>query len=86
MDKEQLRQQLRKTLVGISAKQRSEKSKKACLNLISTPEFLRASTVMMFLSLPQEVDTSDAILQAWQQGKIVVVPKISWQQGHMIAV
>jgi 5-formyltetrahydrofolate cyclo-ligase len=86
MDKEQLRQQLRKTLVGISAKQRSEKSKKACLNLISTPEFLRASTVMMFLSLPQEVDTSDAILQAWQQGKIVVVPKISWQQRHMIAV
>jgi 5-formyltetrahydrofolate cyclo-ligase len=41
---------------------------------------------MMFLSLPHEVDTAEAILQAWQLGKAVAVPKISWQQRHMIAV
>jgi 5-formyltetrahydrofolate cyclo-ligase len=41
---------------------------------------------MMFLSLPHEVDTSEAILHAWQLGKAVAVPKISWQQRHMIAV
>jgi len=41
---------------------------------------------MMYLSLPHEVDTSEAILHAWQQGKIVAVPKISWQQRHMIPV
>ena len=41
---------------------------------------------MMYLSLPHETDTSDAILSAWQLGKIVVVPKISWQQRHMIPV
>jgi len=86
MGKEQLRQQVKKTLLSISHEQRTEKSKKACQNLISTPQFQQASTVMMFLSLPQEVDTSEAILQAWQQGKTVAVPKISWQQRHMIAV
>ena len=41
---------------------------------------------MMFLSLPHEVDTSEAILHAWQLGKVVAVPKISWQQRHMIPV
>ncbi len=41
---------------------------------------------MMYLSLPHELDTSEAILTAWQMGKTVVVPKISWQQRHMIPV
>jgi 5-formyltetrahydrofolate cyclo-ligase len=41
---------------------------------------------MMFLSLPHEVDTSEAILHAWQLGKTVAVPKISWQQRHMMPV
>jgi len=41
---------------------------------------------MMYLSLPHEVDTSEAILHAWQLGKAVAVPKISWQQRRMIAV
>jgi 5-formyltetrahydrofolate cyclo-ligase len=38
------------------------------------------------LSLPHEVDTSEAVLQAWQSGKTVAVPRISWQQRHMIPV
>ncbi len=86
MDKEQLRSKLQKCLLEMSAEQRSEKNRKACRNLVSTPQFQSASTVMMYLSLPHEVDTSEAILYAWQLGKIVAVPKISWQQRHMIPV
>lgn len=86
MDKEQLRQKLQQCLRKMTEEQRIEKSRKACQNLISTPEFQNATAVMMYLSLPHEVDTSDAILYAWQHGKIVVVPKISWQQRHMIPV
>lgn len=86
MDKERLRLNLRKCLLAIPAKQRSEKSRKACRNLVSTQQFQSASAVMMYLSLPHEVDTSEVILYAWQLGKIVLVPKISWQQRHMIAV
>lgn len=86
MDKERLRSKLQKCLLEMSAEQRSEKSRKACRNLVSTPQFQSASTVMMYLSLPHEVDTSEAILYAWQLGKIVAVPKISWQQRHMIPV
>jgi len=86
MDKEQLRRKLQKCLREMSPEQRSEKSRKACRNLTSTPQFQSASSIMMYLSLPHEVDTSEAILHAWQLGKKVSVPKISWQQRHMIAV
>jgi len=86
MDKAQLRRELMDCLLAISPEQRNEKSRKACRNLVSTAHFQEASTVMMFVSLPHEVDTSEVILHAWQLGKIVAVPKISWQQRHMIAV
>lgn len=86
MDKEQLRSQLQKSLLAMSPEQRSEKSHRACQNLISTPQFQSATTIMMYLSLPHEVDTSEAILHAWQLGKAVAVPKISWQQRRMMAV
>jgi 5-formyltetrahydrofolate cyclo-ligase len=86
MDKEQLRSDLQKRMLAMPPEQRSEKSRRACRNLISTPQFQSASSIMMYLSLPHEVDTSEAILHAWQLGKAVAVPKISWQQRRMIAV
>jgi 5-formyltetrahydrofolate cyclo-ligase len=86
MDKAELRRKLLNCLLAIAPEQRSERSRKACRNLVSTEQFQGASTVMMFLSLPHEVDTSEAILHAWQLGKAIAVPKISWQQRHMIPV
>jgi 5-formyltetrahydrofolate cyclo-ligase len=86
MDKAELRRELKNCLLAMPPEQRSEKSRKACQNLVSTQQFQGASTVMMYLSLPHEADTSEAILQAWQFGKTVAVPRISWQQRHMIPV
>ncbi len=86
MEKVELRRELRDRLLAIAPEQRKEKSRKACKNLIATQSFQDASVIMLFLSLPHEVDTSEAILYAWQLGKIVAVPKISWQQRHMIPV
>ena len=86
MNKAQLRRKLQNCLLAIPLEQRSEKSRKACRNLVSIPQFQSASTVMMYLFLPDEADTSEAILHAWQLGKVVVVPKVSWKQRHMIAV
>ena len=86
MDKAQLRRMLLNSLLAIPSELRDERSRKACQNLVSIQSFQDASTVMMFLSLPHEVDTSEAILHAWQFGKVVAVPKISWEQRHMIPV
>jgi len=86
MDKEKLRMDLRKRLQKITAAERAEKSRRACENLIETPEFQNACTVMMYMSLPHELDICEAILKAWQMEKTVAVPKISWEQRHMIPV
>jgi 5-formyltetrahydrofolate cyclo-ligase len=85
-EKVELRRALRSRLLSMPPDQRKDKSRRACRNLVSTEQFQTASIVMMYLSLPHEVDTSEAILQAWQLGKTVAVPKISWQQRHMIPV
>ena len=86
MDKAELRSKLRNNLLAIQPEQRGQKSRLACKRLVATPQFQTASTVMLFLSLPHEVDTSEAILAAWQADKIVAVPKVSREQRHMIAV
>ena len=86
MDKVQLRQQLRSKLLKMTDELCVEKSKKAFKNLISLPQFQQASVIMMYLTMPNEIDTSDAVFYAWQQKKTVVVPKISWQQRRMIPV
>lgn len=84
MDKEKLRADLQKRLLKITVAQRAEKSRRACQNLIATPEFQSATTVMMYMPLLHEVDVCEAILTAWQMEKTVAVPKISWEQRHMI--
>ncbi len=86
MDKRQLRQLMRSRLVELTEQQLQDKSKAACDNLIKLPEFKKSNVVMAYLSLPHEVNTSGAILYSWQHRKTIAVPKISWQQRHMIPV
>ena len=86
MDKAQLRSHLRKQLLALSDRQRNEKSRNVCKNLINSEPFQRASVIMFYLSMPNEVDTTSAILYCWQHEKTVAVPKVSWQQRHMIPV
>jgi 5-formyltetrahydrofolate cyclo-ligase len=86
MDKTQLRLKLKNCLSAITQEQRDQKSKNACLNLIASDPFQKASTVMLYMSLPHEVNTDDAIFRAWQLGKTVVVPKVYWDKKHMVPV
>jgi len=86
MDKGRVRRGLKKCLLAITPEQRSIRSRKACEILAGTSEFKDASVIMMFLSLPNEIDTSEAILEAWLHGKRVVVPKVLWHEHHLIPV
>ena len=86
MEKLQMRGQIKDLLMEIAPEVRIEKSKKACQNFIGTELYDSASVIMVFLSLPHEVDTTPIILDAWQKGKTIAVPKVSWQQRHMIPI
>lgn len=86
MDKITLRQELKQRLMQLSRQEIADKSKQICEHLVNSSVYQNASVVMMFLSMPHEVDTTTLILCAWQQGKTVAVPKMSWEQRHMIPV
>lgn len=86
MDKPDLRRQMRRVVRQMTDQQRSEKSNIACQKLIETPQFQGAPVIMTYLTLPHEIDTVQLILYAWQHRKSIAIPKVSWQQRHMIAV
>jgi len=84
--KRELRDRLRKVLADITAEQLAAKSELACRKLVERPEYRKAQTIMVFLSLAHEVDTTPLVLHAWQHDKRVLAPKVSWDQRRMIPV
>jgi 5-formyltetrahydrofolate cyclo-ligase len=84
--KKELRQHLRGALAQISPEQLHQRSVQACTLLTSTQEFKRAQIIMVFLSLPNELDTTSLVLHAWQGMKRVLAPKVSWEQRRMLPI
>src|SRR3954452_8407094 len=85
-NKPALRRQLRDQLAAMPDDARHRKSILACSFIASSPEFEAARVVMLYLSMQTEVDTSPLALRCWQDGKTVVVPKVSWDQRRMLPV
>ena len=86
MNKAQYRSCLRERLQALTPQQRKHKSRQACHHLIHTSFFQEASMVMMYLAMSEELDLADAMRVAWEQGKEVVVPLVSWRDRTMIPV
>ena len=84
--KSAVRKQLRDLLDAMPADERHRKSLAACSLITASPEFQAARCVMVYVSIPTEVDTAPLALRAWQAGKTVVVPKVSWDQRRMLPV
>ena len=55
--KKELRQRLRKILAEIPPEESSTKSLRACHRLFQQPVYIKAEVIMVFLSLPNEIDT-----------------------------
>ena len=81
-----LRRELRQVLGAMSDVDRHDKSVSACRLVAASEEFQSARVVMLYLSMPTEVDTAGLALKCWQAGKTVVVPKVSWDQRRMLPV
>jgi len=79
-----VRRQLREMLEAMPEGERHVKSLGACSLIGASPEFHAARVVMLFLSGPNEIDTASLALKCWQEGKTVVVPKVSWDQRRML--
>lgn len=84
--KKELRQRLRKLISDIPPDQIGSLSIRAGHRLFEQPEYAKAEVVMVFLSLPTEIDTSPIVLHCWQKRKRVLAPKVSWNQRRMLPV
>ena len=84
--KKELRQQLRQVASEIAPEEIVDQSHRACQLLFEQAEFKKAETVMVFLSLAGEIDTSPIVLRCWQERKRVLAPKVSWNQRRMMPV
>ncbi len=84
--KRDLRQRLRKVLTAIPPDQVQAKSAACCKRLIAQPEYTKSEIIMVFLSLPHELDTTPLALRAWQDRKRVLAPKVSWEQRRMLPI
>lgn len=84
--KKELRNQIRQRLAAVTPPELTEQSAAACKLLCAQPEYLQADTLMIFLSMAQEVDTSQLALQAWKDRKNVLAPRVSWEQRRMLPV
>lgn len=73
--KEQLRQQVRLRLRGISAQARKEASESACSLLTRQEVWKRASSVLFYAPTAGELDLWPLLEQAIEAGKIVALPR-----------
>lgn len=85
MDKIEMRKLCRKKLRTFDAESFDFWGREMTKILVETPEWKRAKTVFVYISLPNEPDTSELIFAALAQGKRLCVPKITGE-GVMKAV
>ena len=83
-NKSAIRKHLRDVLARMTDAERHTKSLAACAMVSGSAEFEAARVVMLYLSSHTEVDTAPLALRAWQAGKTIVVPKVSWDQRRML--
>ena len=86
MIKKALREQLREALSSVPPAQLHEHSHRACALLAETQEYRQAEIIMVFLSLPTEVDTTPLVLRAWRDCKRVLAPRVSFEQRRILPI
>lgn len=79
--KQSARQEIRRRLAGLSPEMRRSASTAILGACTASAEWDAARTVGLYLSLPDEPETRDLILLAWQQGKRVALPKTDIRHG-----
>lgn len=82
--KSELRARLKADLSALSPDELRDHSAQACRLLADQPEFQKSEIIMVFLSLASEINTAQLVLRAWQEGKRVLAPRVSWEQRRMI--
>ena len=83
--KKKLRQHVRETLARIARPENHARSLQAIDRMVALEEFRAARIVMLYLPMPEEVDTLPLAEACWQAGKVVLVPRCKMNPRTMDA-
>ncbi len=83
MTKQEIRQEI-KSLCSQNAEKLAEKSALICKNILSSKQFVEATEIFAYMPLPDEVDLTEVIKTALQDGKKVALPKIISKEDGII--
>jgi len=84
--KDRLRSEMKATLAAMSDQDAAERSVRACERLLALDEYARAESVMLYAPISGEVNCRPVAVRAWEDGKTVLLPRVSWRHRHMEAV
>lgn len=76
MDKKELRKQIRNRKRQFTADELNELSVPVMNRLLGMPEVINAKTILLYYSLPDEVNTHETVELLARQGKTVLLPKV----------
>ena len=83
--KREIRALLRQRLAAMSPQERHAGSLAIADRASATPEWHKAQTILLYLSLPDEVETRPLLEHALAQGKRLAVPKVINQKRREMA-
>ncbi len=83
--KRALRAEMRRRAAGVSPDQTRAWSQSVCDTVRKSPRYARARTILVYLSLPGEVDLSELVVTARTDGKRLGAPRIDWDCREMAA-
>ncbi len=83
MEKINIRTQMKTFLTGITPQERHRRSLAACELLAGTKEFRNAHLVMLYMSMPTELETATLAVKAWAEGKSIAAPRVDWNGKKM---
>ena len=84
MNKKELRQLIRSRKRLFDKQALDEQSFVRIKQLMSHPRLIAAKTIMMYYSLPDEVDTHEAIRQLVKLGKTVLLPVVTGEDSMIL--
>lgn len=76
MTKTELRQEIKHRKAACSAEERATLSQRVVEQLLQSERWKAAHTVLLYHSLPDEVDTHELLLRAMADGKRVLLPAV----------
>lgn len=84
MDKRELRQQMITARQALAPEQRADWSRRAQVNLLHTPWWEPARTVMLYLPIKGEVETALLVAEAGKRWKRLAIPRVQRQPKRLL--